>query len=174
MARLFLSSHRLLIETGRWKRWPREERICTVCKSLDQLFICQEMCIHDDEKCLGSEAHYLWFCPLTSWVWELAREQIRSHAQFDIGHNFSNLNKLSSDYKKIKQRFTRHQIRTIVSTLAKMTSRVLKDGSGVDMPYNVARIRTNRLGTALARPLYPDAEEPPEEEFTAEEAKWFL
>ena len=173
MVRLMLSTHRMVIETGRWKRWPREERICTTCKSRDKLFICHQMCIHDDQKCLGTEAHYLWFCPLTSWVWDLAREQIRSHAQFDIGHNFTNLNKLSSDYKKIKLCFTRHQIRTIVSTLAKMASRVLKDGSGVDMPYNIARIRSNQLGAALARPLYPD-DDLPEEVFTEEEAKWFL
>ena len=66
LARLFLSSHRLIIEAGRWKRWEHKQRICPICKSLDTLFICQNECIHEDERCLGFEAHYLWYCPLTN------------------------------------------------------------------------------------------------------------
>ena len=31
VARLVLSQHRLLVETGRWRRWPRDYRICKDC-----------------------------------------------------------------------------------------------------------------------------------------------
>lgn len=43
--RLRLSSHSMPVETGRWRRIPREERLCTACNTL------------------GDEEHYIYTCP---------------------------------------------------------------------------------------------------------------
>ena len=52
-SRLRLIAHHLKIETGRWSRIPREERLCT--------------CLTD----IQTEEHVICYCPLTLFVRDL-------------------------------------------------------------------------------------------------------
>ena len=51
MIKFRLGSHKLRIETGRWNRTPRAERLCTTCSQLGDeyhtLFHCSEICRDD-------------------------------------------------------------------------------------------------------------------------------
>ena len=59
ISRLFLASHRLIIETGRWRRWPRPYRTCKHCV----LPGCATAgCQCANEQCVGTEAHFVWVC----------------------------------------------------------------------------------------------------------------
>ena len=66
VARYMLSQHRMPIEVGRWCKLERQERTCTWCRMADTRCgtICQCEPPHK-HRCVGSERHYLSYCPCT-------------------------------------------------------------------------------------------------------------
>ena len=68
--RLRLSSHSMPIETGRWRRIPREERLCTACNTI------------------GDEEHYIYTCP------EVDRSNLDDIPELHELENFSKLSTL--------------------------------------------------------------------------------
>ena len=88
-ARLFLSQHRLVIETGRWKRWPRKLRTCAFCVQP----VCKTHgCTCRGERCIGTEAHVCWFCPGFRHHWDTIRSKIETKYGIYIGNDFKQLN----------------------------------------------------------------------------------
>ena len=67
VARVLLANHRMVSETGRWRRWERRERLCPWCAEAGNT--CTEECHCDTEECLGDEQHYMYRCPQTEWKW---------------------------------------------------------------------------------------------------------
>ena len=66
VARYMLSQHRMPIEVGRWCKMDRTERTCTWCRTMDSRcgIICQCEPPHK-HGCVGTEWHYLSYCPCT-------------------------------------------------------------------------------------------------------------
>ena len=70
LPRLRLSSHCMPVETGRWRRLTREERVCTACNTL------------------GDEEHYIYTCP------EIDRTNLDDIPEFHELHNYDKLHLL--------------------------------------------------------------------------------
>ena len=67
VARYMLSQHRMPIEVGRWTKQDRTERTCTHCRNTGRR--CGQICrcvFPHKHKCVGSERHYLTYCPSTN------------------------------------------------------------------------------------------------------------
>ena len=62
LSKIRLSSHRLHIESGRWKRphsTPRENRVCFHCNILeDEFHFIFECSLYDDERCLFIKPYF--------------------------------------------------------------------------------------------------------------------
>ena len=74
--RLRLSSHSFPVETGRWRRIPRNERMCPHCNIL------------------GDEIHYIYTCPIIS------RDNINEIPELNHLENFSDLPLLLKEFKR--------------------------------------------------------------------------
>ena len=63
LSKLWLSSHRLLIESGRWNRpqpFPREQRLCAICNYLeDEYHLLFECSLYNYERVGFLKPHYL-------------------------------------------------------------------------------------------------------------------
>ena len=78
VARFMLSQHRLPIETGRWWKMEREERLCPVCTNVGRTCgrkLC--VCGSPSDRCIGSEKHYVYECCITSKSWMTCKAKIR-------------------------------------------------------------------------------------------------
>ena len=144
MARLFLSNHRMVIETGRWKRWPRDQRICPYCKEQPAPVVscCTRRCAHLDERCLGIESHYIWNCPATSWLWHLTREYIYGRTKLDIGENsFLPLNHIADTADLQGVTLSKGHYKLWTKSLAKFARKLLDETGDIFLPFNVASLR---------------------------------
>ncbi|ELU11764.1 hypothetical protein CAPTEDRAFT_204841 [Capitella teleta] len=74
--RLRLSSHRLLVETGRWSRIPRENRVCA-----------------SDATFVQDETHVMLYCARTAYLIALLTPPLKSVADvFALSNNATNAN----------------------------------------------------------------------------------
>ncbi len=82
----------MIIETGRWRRWPRNMRVCRGCVKSG----CAETGCHClEQDCIGDERHYCWGCPDKQKHWEKLREKGMSELGYDIGSDFRAVNHIS-------------------------------------------------------------------------------
>ena len=63
LSRLRMSSHRLLIEAGRWtkpRRTPRDQRLCTICNKIeDEYHLLFECTLYNNERIFHLKPYYL-------------------------------------------------------------------------------------------------------------------
>ena len=84
VARFMLSQHRLPIETGRWWKMERTERLCGVCVNVGRTCgrkICT--CGSPTDRCIGSEKHYVYECCITSKSWMTCKAKVRRKTGID-------------------------------------------------------------------------------------------
>ena len=139
IVRLFLSSHRMIIETGRWKRWERNQRFCTACfpDSADRPGICRTRCTHLEERCIGTEEHYLWHCPITNH-WELLRTVIYDKLNYDIGSgHVHRINRILDISEQDNKKWSIGQLKILNYHFSRMSSDLLNDTAGIFLPFNV-------------------------------------
>lgn len=121
--RFLLSQHRLVVETGRWRRQPRDRRICTLCQE-------------DGSPQVGDEQHYLHHCPCTAPEWTKFRQWVQQHFHQDIGAGMGFLGK--APYQRVDNLFGTHQWRHLGEQLARTLHRILEIAEKVNVGYNAA------------------------------------
>ena len=123
-SRFFLSQHRLVIETGRWRRQPRDRRICTLCRD------------SGDTPQVGDEEHYLHQCPCTTPEWAKFKLWVQHHFYQDIGAGMGFLGK--EPYQRVDRLFGTHLWRHLGEQLARTLHNILEIAEKVNVAYNAA------------------------------------
>ena len=125
MARLCLSSHRLLVETGRWQRWPRPFRICRRCVRPE----CVPQCTCEDQRCVADEQHFCWGCWDTLHLWDQLVLIFRDQLNVTLGPTLrASLHSLG----ELKHR----EMRDAGRHICRWARAVLKLGESQRMTYN--------------------------------------
>ena len=125
LARLCLSSHRLLVETGRWQRWPRPFRVCRTCVRPE----CVPQCTCEDQRCVADEQHFCWGCWNTLHLWDRLVVLFRDQLNVALGPTLcASLHSLGELKRRELREASRH--------INQWARDVLKIGQSQRMTYN--------------------------------------